>query len=82
MALSKAEVEPNVKTDPPPKVEPKPSVKKVTKAGQLVDCELVKGNWLYQSSTRRRIIRGEITPLKADGWLKLQIDAGLIKLVE
>ncbi len=54
---------------------------KVVKSGSLVKCKLVKGNRLYQPSTKKHIIRGDIEELKADGWLKLQVQAGLIELV-
>lgn len=62
--------------------EAKKPAKKTIKAGQMVTCELVKGTWLRQPSTKVAISRGDLTELKADGWLKLQIAAGLIKVVE
>lgn len=63
-----------------PTVEPTPE-KKTVKAGSLVKCQLIKGNRLYQPSTKKHIIHGDIEELKADGWLKLQVEAGLIELV-
>lgn len=69
-------VEPTVEDAPVEQTE-----NKVVKSGSLVKCQLVKGSRLYQSSTRTHIYRGEITELKADGWLSLQVKAGLIELV-
>lgn len=64
-----------------PKVEDPKVEKKIVKSGSLVKCQLVKGDRLYQSSTRTHIYRGDVTELKADGWLKLQVEAGLVELV-
>ena len=69
-------VEPKVEDDSVEQTE-----KKVVKTGSLVKCQLIKGNRLYQPSTKKHIIRGDIEELKADGWLKLQVEAGLIELV-
>jgi hypothetical protein len=85
MALTKAkqtaanpeEVKAEEPKTPEEVIEPKAPVK----TGELVACELVKGNWLYQPSTKKRIVRGSIEELKVDGWLSLQVQAGLIKLV-
>jgi hypothetical protein len=61
-----------------PTTEPKPKVK----AGQMVTCALLRGAWLRQPSTKIAIYRGDHKELKADGWLKMQVDAGLIEIVE
>lgn len=62
--------EPEIKQ---PEVKAKPTMQKFL---------LVKGQRLLQPSTGIMLVRGKVTELKDDSWVKFQVEAGLVETVE